>query len=448
MVKRFIYRSLDGGGGGGSDEQAKLLEKINEKVAKEIEKRGFQDATQVQSIISKALENINLDGLRSFDGEALKTSVQNVAAELEKVKNIRIAGLDNTIDKELLKRAVDKLFEKKADGSPSNLEIMMRDKGQDGIKEVVLNLRAAVNMTTSNTIDENSYPDEMIESFTVAEFVPKRRGTQYIYDIADRNVVQELEQYITWLEEGDIEGAFALVNEGALKPKLSAELVRNFAKAQKAAGKHVVTEEFAKFRKKAYGIIKRVINDKVMRDYHALLTASLQAQAASYVGTSLDGTIVAPTDYHALGAVAAQIETLNFFPDVLIIHPQDKWRMVLEQDAEGRFYMMIPMMGADGVVNLMGFRVITSTYQEIGEFTLGESGLFKIDEEPFTVRLAYGIDVTKNGEGVVTDVVSDVDHNQFRVIVEVFFRSYIATNHLGSFVTAEFDVVKAALEAA
>lgn len=449
-VSRFFRANLTpngGDGGNGGEGQEALLKKINENVAKEIEKRGYQDATAVQGLIGEVLKGLNLEALRSFDANSISESVRNIAGELEKVKNIRIAGVDGP-DKEMVKRAIDKLFSKKEDGSASDLELLMRSKGDGNVKEIKLNLRSAVNMTTQNTIDENDYPQEMIESMSIGEFVPKRRGVQYIYDIADRNVVQEIEEYKTWLEEGDVEGAFAIVTEGAVKPKLSAALVRNYAKTKKAAGKHVVTEEFAKFRKNAYSIIKRVINDKVLRDYHEMLTTDLQAQAASYVGTTLDGTIIDPTDYHAIGAVAAQEETLNFHPDILIIHPQDKWRMALSQDAEGRFFMLIPMMGGDGTINLMGFRVITSTYQDLGEFTLGESGLFKIDEEPFTVRIGYGIDVTKNGEGLVTDVTSDFDTNQFRVIVEVFFRDYIATNHIGSFVTASFEAVKAALLAA
>lgn len=424
-----------------------LLQEMQNTAKSEIEKRGYQNADNVTSIVNKALEGLNIEALRSYDAEKLNTTIQNIAGELEKVKNIRAGELENN-DKELIQRSINSMLFPE-EGKTSDVELMMRTKGQSGPTQVVLNLRAAANMQTTNTINENNYPLPMIESFNVIDgVVKKRRGTQYIFDIADVTTVAELEEYTTWLEEGSEEGAFAIVAEGAVKPLVSYALVRNFAKAKKVAAKYVITEEFAKFRKKALTIIQNLINDKILRDYAAILTTDLQTQAAGYVGTSLDDTFAAPNDYDAIGAVAAQIETLNFFPDLLIIHPQDKWRLSLEKDSQGRYYMMIPMYNPDGLVSMMGFRVLTSTYQTIGTFTLGESGLFKIEQEALTIRLGYGIDFTTatvSGSTVVTSVSSDFDNNRMRIIVENFFKDYIATNNIGSFVTASFATVKAAL---
>lgn len=426
-----------------------LLAKVKETAKSEIEQRGYQNKENVQSILDNTLNGLPLDALRKYDDdkEKLELSVRNIATELEKVRNIRIGAETVDANKFMVRDALDMLMKGK-DGKPGQVELMMRNKGQQ--QEVVLNLRAAATMTTANTIDENDYPLEMIESMSMIDgVVKKRRGTQYVFDIADRSTVAEIEEYTSWLEEGDEQGAFAIVAEGAVKPLVSYALVRNFVKARKVAAKYVVTEEFVKFRKKAWRIIQGLINDKIIRDYAAILTVDLQAQAASYVGTTLDDTITNPTDFDAIAAVAAQIETLNFFPDVLIIHPQDKWRIVTQKDAEGRYYMMLPVLGADSVISLVGFRVVTSTYQTIGTFTLGEAGLFKIEEEALTIRMGYGIDVTTavvEATTVVTAVASDFDTNKFRIIVETFFKDYIATNHLGSFVTASFATVKAALE--
>lgn len=449
----------------GSPEEVALLEKITARVKTEIETRGYQDAAAVQALVNTALNHASLEALRKYDegGEALPDTVKKIAAELEKVKNIRAQGAElTTEEKSFLRRSMHALLfpEKNENGSTSAekegtsvVEMIMRNKGNgpEG-KNVVLNIRAAATMTTSNTIDENNYPLEMIESMNMlSEVVKIRRGTQYIFDFASVSTVTELEEYTTWLEEGDEQGAFAIVTEGAVKPLVSAALVRNYAKAKKVAAKTVITEEFVKWRKKAWTAIQNLLNDKIARDYAAILTIDLQAQAASYVGTSLDGTFVDPNDYDAIGAVAAQIETLNFFPDLLIIHPQDKWRLSLQKDSEGRYYMMIPMYTPDGMVAMMGFRVLTSTYQTIGSFTLGESGLFKIEQETLTIRLGYGIDVTYatvSATNVVVDVASDFDTNKMRMIIENYFKDYIATNHIGSFVTTTFAVVKAALQQA
>ena len=408
-----------------------LLKKITKRMAKEFAKRGITDKTSVAALVATTLNGVKIEDLQKFDAPAIKESVKKAGEEIDKIKanmaqrgNAKVNHLADTLEKRMAD--VQKLFTNK-----------------ESKEEIKLNVRAAAVMTTANTIDEttNSIPPELLESFSIAEFVGKRYGRQYIYDVADRVVVAELEEYKTWLEEGDEEGAFAIVAEGAIKPLVSTGLVRNFAKAKKVAGKYIITEEFAKFRKNAFNIIRNLILDKLVRDYNALITTDFQAEAAGYTGTTLDGTIAAPNDYDAIGAVAAQMETISFIPDTIVLNPQDKWRLRLTKDAEGRY--LFPMVTENGTTIVLGLRLVSSTYQTVGSFTLAESGLFKIEEEPVQVRIGYGITVT--GSNPVTAVVSDFDNNQLRLIVEMFFRDWMATPNVGSIVTATFASVKTAL---
>ncbi len=325
------------------------------------------------------------------------------------------------------------------------VEKRMAAKGNDK-SEVKFNIRAAAIMALPNTIDETAVPQDLIESMAMDAFVKKRRGVQYIYDIADRNVVSELTEYRTWLEEGNEQGAFALVAEGGLKPLVSTALVRNVSKYKKIAGKYVVTEEFTKFRREAYAIIRQLINDKMIREYNAILSADLTTASAGYTGSAFDDTFAAPNDYDAVGVIASQIMALSFIPDTLVLNPADLWRIRLTKDSEGRY--LFPVVTTDGQTSMLGFNIITSTYQALGRFKLLETGLYKIWEEPITVRMGYGITVTTatvSGSTVVTNVESDIDTNRMRVIVETFFNDYLATNHIGSLVDASFAVVKAAL---
>lgn len=418
-------------------EERLLLKKITTRMAREFKKRGIEDKTSVAALIATQLNGLNLEELRKFgaDQTAAIGSVAKIAGELEKIKQ-RMAT-DGTKTKI---NAIADIIEKRS----ADLERIFKSKNKG--EEVVLNVRAAAVMTTDNTIDEaiNAIPADLIESFSIAEFVAKRRGRQYIYDVADRTVVAEIDQYKTWLEEGNEEGAFAIVAEGATKPLVSTGLVRNKAEAKKVAGKYIITEEFAKFRKNAYNIIRNLIMDKLVRDYNALISADFQAEAAAYTGTTLDNTFAAGTsnEYDAIGAVAAQMETLNFLPDTIVLHPQDKWRLRLRKDGQGQY--LFPMVTENGQTIVLSMRLITSTYQTIGSFTLAEGGLFKIEEEPITIRVGYGITVT--GAAPVTAVVGDFDNNQLRVIVEMFFLDYLATPNVGSIVTATFADMKAALE--
>lgn len=452
--KKFMRVAHYNGGGGapaptaGMDDEAiidtdtdetKLLKGIRNQTREIIRKRNYQNADQIPQLLGTALGGFTPEQLREFKGNVEKneTTVKNIAAALEKIQQrVDAAGNPGAAPVQHLRAVIEKHMYK----------IKSIFDARQNNNDIVFNTRAAVVMSTSNTLPTEEIPEDILHSFSVDTFKKKRRPKEYIYDIASRRTVAQVTEYKTWLEEGTEDGAFALVVEGAVKPLVSKTLIRNVSKYRKVAGKRVYTEEFAMFRKEIYSILEDLFNDQLMRNYAAILMVDLLAAAAGYVGTSLDGQYTAPTDYHAIGAVAAQIETLEFEPDLLVLHPQDKWRIGLQQASDGHFFVNIPQLNPQtGTVQMLGFRVVTSTRMDVGEFMLGESGLYKIEDMPVSVRLGYGIEVVKDMDGKVTDVTSDVDTNRFRIIAETFFHDYIGTNDAGSFVKASFADVKAAL---
>lgn len=417
-----------------------LLTQMKEAAKNEIETRGYQNAEGVKSAISKELEGMNLEALRAYESDKTvqNDSLKKIAGEVEKLQHRSNSAADAKADpiREIL------------DANMKEIEKRFKNIGQKD--EFKFDIQTRNIMTVINTVDSASLavPVAMVESMSMEAYVPKRRGIQFINDIADRKVVAKVDQYKTWLEEGNETGAFAIVAEGGLKPLVSAGLVRNFTKVKKIAGKYVVTEEFTKFYAEAYSIIQRIIADKLVRDYSALLVIDLNAQSAAYTSTAMNAQVPLANDYDAVAAVASQIMALNFVPDVLIVNPADLWRIRLLKDTTGTY--LFPVQNSTGQIDMFGFNVIVSTFQVVGQFTLGESKLFKIEEEPITVRLGYGIESTSavigtSGASAVTAVSSDVDTNRFRVIVETFFLDWIATPHIGSFVKATFAAVKTAI---
>ena len=81
-----------------------LLEKVKETAKAEIETRGYQNKESVQSLLDTALQGLPMEALRAFDGEKLNTSIKNIAAELEKVKNVRMGIAEQDESKELIQR--------------------------------------------------------------------------------------------------------------------------------------------------------------------------------------------------------------------------------------------------------------------------------------------------------------------------------------------------------
>lgn len=425
-----------------SDEAEILLKEVKTQTEKMLKEKAFLTTDAAKIVVDesmKAFKDLNVEQLKELLGEGekgiktiLKAQGDIITALQEKVEKAPKEG---------------RTFKSILDAQMDEIEKAFKP----GAKAFELSLKAPAVMTTDNTITgHSSLPDDLIESFSEAAFVAKRRPREYVYDLANVVTVAEIDQYKTWLEEGDEQGAFAVVAEGGLKPLVSTSLVRNYAEYKKVAGKYVITEEFAKFRKRAYQIIKDLLNQKMLRDKAATLTTDLLAEAAPYVSSALDDQYAYPTDWHAIGAVAAQIEALNFAPDMLILNPQDKWRIGLTQDQEGRFYLPVPGMDPTSGPRMMGFDIRTSNRVPVGYFLLGESGLWNIEQEGISVRIGHGVTVTggtSNGGGNVTDVQADFDHNRLRVIVENFFLTFIATNNAGSFVYANFAAVKAAVQA-
>lgn len=257
----------------------------------------------------------------------------------------------------------------------------------------------------------------------------KRRGREYIHDIANVTTVDEVPETFVFDEEGAETGEIAIVAENGLKPQVNLKLVRNQVDAKKAAGYIVVTEELMKWRQRVWANIQRLFSDKVWRDYEKLLTESLIANATGYVSTPLDDTVENPTDIDAVIAAVLQLESLNYSPDVIVVNPADKWKLAMTQANNGTF--ILPYIQNGGQFALLGLKVITTTRVDAGSFIIGESSTWFVEEEAPRLRT-----------GLVND---DFIHNRMTIIGEIFFLSYIPSNNAGSFVKAEFSAVKEAL---
>ena len=284
--------------------------------------------------------------------------------------------------------------------------------------------------TTANSIEleGNATAEEVIGENP--NMFMKRRGRQYIHDIANVSVVDKVPEVFNFYEEGDEKGAIATVTENGLKPQVHLKVVKNQVEAQKAAGYIVVTEEMLKWRSRLWAQIQRLFSDKITRDYEDLLTTKLIAEAASYANTAWDDSIENPTDLDAIIATVAQLEALNFSPDVLVINPNDKWKLAMSETKNGT--LILPYIQQGGQFGLLGLRVITTTKVDAGTFIVGESGTWFVEEERPVLRT-----------GLVND---DLIYNRYTIVGELWFLSYVPSNNDGSFVKSTFATVKEALK--
>lgn len=422
------------------DELEEILGKVKTQTEKMLSEKAFLNKESVDKIVKEAMK-----GFEGLDIETLKSLLSEGEKGIKAI--LKAQGAAITALQESQKQGKKPMTLKTIlDDSMPDIEKFLKEKN-DGFIDINLKTvanKVAVTMTTANTVDSTAVPEDILESFSEGQFVAKRRPREYVYDLASITNVSEIEKYKTWLEEGDIEGNFAVVAEGALKPLVSAELVRNVATAKKAAGKYIVTEEVTKFRKKAYQIIQRIMRQQFLRDKANILETDLTALAAPYTASAFDNAVVLPNNFDAIAAVMSQIMALDFMPDMLILNPQDKMLTMMSKADDGHYFVNVPMIDPQGNAMVLGLTVRTSNKLDLGEFIVGESGLWEIEQEAIQIRIGYGVTVT--GSNPVTSVVSDFDNNQFRVIVEQYFLNYLASPNEGSFVIADFDTVKAAIE--
>ena len=338
---------------------------------------------------------------------------------------------------EVLRSLKDSPLKKKAGGLKSafydnfdKLVTAIKNKQVNFCVKAVSEHTAADIHTTTNTITTTTGAFLPEQVGTSDEVFLKRRGKQYIHDIANVTVMEEVPEVYNFYEEGDEKGAIAVVTENGLKPQVKLSLVKNQVEAKKAAGYIVVTEELMKWRSRAWAAIQRLFSDKVWRDYEKLLTTDLLTNATSYVNSAFDDSIENPTDLDAIIASVAQLEALNYSPDVLIVNPNDKWKLAMTESKNGT--LILPYIQNGGEFGLLGLRVITTTEITAGTFIVGESSTWFVEEEQPKLRT-----------GLVND---DLIYNRMTIIGELFFLSYVPSNNAGSFVKATFASVKEALK--
>ena len=358
------------------------------------------------------------NGISKEEFEKMKKSLQEQGATITGLKEQGMPSVDSKGLKAAFEKNYDKLVAAVKERKVGFVIKAVSEHATDKIQTTTNSITTTSGATLAEEIGENN------------EIFMKRRGREYIHDIANTTIVAEVPETFTFYEEGDETGAIAVVAENGLKPQVHLELIKNQVNSQKAAGYITVTEEMMKWRSRAWAQIQRLFNDKVRRDYEKLLTQDLLKNAVAYTQTALDDTIEKPTDIDAIIAAVLQLESLEYQPDVLVINPADKWKLALTQANNGTF--ILPYIQGGGEFAILGLRVITSTRLEAGSFIIGESGTWFIEEEAPRLRT-----------GLVND---DFIHNRMTIIGELFFLSYVPSNNAGSFVKSTFNTVKEALK--
>jgi HK97 family phage major capsid protein len=375
------------------------------------------EITKMEGILKT--QGTELNALRERGGEVDKGLSFEEAWEsnLEAIKEIRANGQG-------FKRFYfgEVKAEKDKDGNDK------KKKYVDGINRMfkVAGVTSVANSTASSptqvTNPYSPFPQQLPEIIGVRR--NPNFATNYV-DVGSTNAA-----VLTWTEEGNSEGDAAITTEGNVKPLQDKKFIDRISKYKKMAGHIIVTEEMEEDTPRIATSVRRLFQENVMRKYDDQVWADIIAVAPGYTSTALDDQIDNADDYAAIGAAFCQLENLNAYPDTICINPSDKWRMKLQKGTDGH-YVLPPFVVGDRTFDSV--RVVTSNKVAAGNFLVAEMNKYKVDiYKSFSLRVGWQND--------------DLVKNQFTIVGEIKFHSYVATNDLVGFCYAQFATVKAAIE--
>ena len=290
----------------------------------------------------------------------------------------------------------------------------------------------AIHMTNNGTVSmavgqSISFSDNVQFDNDIAYI---RVPENFILNVIRNRQVAKVPQQVVKTSETTKEGAATLVAEGAVKPLIQYKFVRETFERKKYAGRVEWTEEFEMDYTRLLDAIIDMLERDVVTAWQDGLISIIDANATSYVSSPLDGTLVNPDNGLAVVAVASQIASLGYNPNVVIMNPGALVATTYTQDLDGNFSLK-PYIDANGR-SISGLRVVTSTKIPVDTFYVGDFSVYKEEHSDYILRFGQ-----YNAQFI---------ENEYTAIGEVFTILSIASIDEVAIVKGSFTAVKTALE--
>lgn len=237
---------------------------------------------------------------------------------------------------------------------------------------------------------------------------------------------------LTWFDEVAKQGAFAVTAEGAVKPLVMYTFDRKSSDYRKVAGRAKITEEFNNDFPRLVSMIKDLMKIDCRNAMNDLILVDMIANATAYANAGLVGTINNATDWDAIAAAAGQLANVYYTPNVLVMNPNKGIIAASSKDTTGQYVNYEPLMNE---INAGNLQVIKHPSIAIGKFFIGDGSVYKVLlKGDVIVRIGYSND--------------DFDRNQYSLVVEQYFYSYISTARKPGLVYGDFAAIKTSIETA
>lgn len=246
-----------------------------------------------------------------------------------------------------------------------------------------------------------------------------------------------------YLELDTEEGGAAITAEGQLKPLYSVTYKDGEATGKKIAVRIKVTEEFEDFTEfyndllmRARRELVRTIADEVVNGAGgASHLTGITTAAPAYTLTALNGQVPVPNIIDAILAMATQIRSLHFSPNVAFVNPLDYSKIQFEKDTTGR------PLGAESIARLGDITLVKSDSIAVGDALVMDDRYWKLFVSDIIVKEGYGV------QKVGAEYYSDLELNMRTLIFEAKnILSFIPSTEAGSVCYETIATVLSAIE--
>ena len=397
-----------------------------ETLRKEVD--SLKAAGEKTETLEKALKTAEeaLKTLQKFQEDAIK-DLESLRADLDKAnKNVKPEGF---------KTIGEALFEAFKAQKETIDNIVKSGGKQDAPLVVTIETKAAVDITTENTIGAGTTQHSLAQNTGIISTIRKREMT-YLANVSVGSIGT---QTAWWIDEVDEQGDPIFIGEGDAKTKLSVRYEESTKTVKKiAAYTKVTTEMMADLPQLISYIQNNLLRRLDLKVEDQLFNGNgsgdnlsgLETFATAFAApTSLAASVADANELDAIEAIALQVKEAFGTPTGLFIHPGTMSKIKLIKDSAGR-PVWKDYVTIDGSMNVSGLRLIETTAVTAGDFLGGDLSVVNVlyrDQLGIQIGLD-GNDFTNNKKTMLAEkrLVQFVTANDTPVIVKGDFATAIA----------------------
>lgn len=406
-------------------QEKELLDKVS-KEATAAAKLVVDAATK--AINEKAAEtnkgHLTLEDFNKFKAEEL-AKVNEKLAELDKMEGI--LKEQGTKLNEVLEKAEpnSKTFEQwMIEQAPLIKELKTSGK----FVEIPASALKAAGVTsiTGSIADMTSPPGSPyapgiggdLEIFTIA------RNPNFILNQVDLGRTDRAR--LAWANETTEEGLPTEVAEGATKPLIQNKFQVEISQAKKIAAYYEITEEFDDDLPQFATVVRRLLQERVLRGWDDAIQAAVIAVATAYSAAPLNGSIPFANFWDAVYAMLAQVRVANYIPNTVDIHPYTNVKMQGDKSTEGIY--LLPSFKEE--IQRM---LIQGNKMSVDNALVGDLKQYKVDVyKEFVIKMGW--------------INDNFIQNKFVVLGEIRYHRYISDARKVAIVNGNLSNIRALLD--